>query len=614
MDDVPDYVISGLALAFLPVTLVAGLGLGAYQVGKVTSNEAKSWRKKSDTKAAEKALVKYIHTKTELIEANPKDAQAYIKRAMAFVLREDWAAAISDFWACIRLTPDDPRPYFDLALVYLVVNDRKAAERMYASSMEHLGPHHPKRMTMSGVDLPKKKPDPVISKKKDKSGKKEKISKKHDRPHFEFFELYQLRASNLYQIAIQPENTPHEQKDLLDKALEYITKAAEYYTSSKFGTYQKKGHLLSDMAIITYHQAFNPKTIRTYTHTIWKLVRLVLLGIQDPGSAFFMFKDLDFVWYFLIRDFDPVMKNCGYLDFPGFSTLDPYIFQQIERVYNYLQEIDTLGTTNELTEEYRCRCLYFLNRLNKEKNPEPLNPFKLPIIDRLHPECWDVKSYVGDFVGYIPCTFSTSKERWHYVTNHRPEWTGPIYDFKLSMDDGYSLSSNTLQFFNAGWDIKHGNFCLTCKDVSSPGGTYEYDFQRIEGDLYRGLITVVHENDEGVLPGCWCRCRAVIKPKELPLQAVHKWIVSLTRPRLTQPSSPRGGDPQEKLENALQSHTWSPIQLKRPKWCDQCKYHIKSWGLTTHLTCDVCHMLVHKTCASRVVCTCYQKPARLSLL
>lgn len=76
-----------------------------------------------------------INQYTQIIAADPTDAQAFYNRATTFTLLKDYARAIADYSQAITLNPKHARAYYNRALAYRSLGDYTRAISDYTQAI-----------------------------------------------------------------------------------------------------------------------------------------------------------------------------------------------------------------------------------------------------------------------------------------------------------------------------------------------------------------------------------------------------------------------------------------------------------------------------------------------
>ena len=82
---------------------------------------------------SEEALDKMLAETTAAIEANPEDAEAYVKRGTVYLVRREFDLSISDYNQAVLLHPDDAALHDYLGKAYLDSSDYSTARSEFES-------------------------------------------------------------------------------------------------------------------------------------------------------------------------------------------------------------------------------------------------------------------------------------------------------------------------------------------------------------------------------------------------------------------------------------------------------------------------------------------------
>lgn len=106
-----------------------------------------------------------------------------------------------------------------------------------------------------------------------------------------------------------------------------------------------------------YYSALSPRSLVDYYTGSWERAKLVLLGSQDPNSAFFAFRDADFVWQYFFRHMKRAMKSD--VRYPGFFPLDEAIIKKVEGAYSDFEKVPDF-LRSEGVRRVHNYCTYFI--------------------------------------------------------------------------------------------------------------------------------------------------------------------------------------------------------------------------------------------------------------
>eukprot|EP01126_Amoeba_proteus_P044566 TRINITY_DN4957_c0_g1_i10.p1 TRINITY_DN4957_c0_g1~~TRINITY_DN4957_c0_g1_i10.p1 ORF type:complete len:226 (-),score=36.77 TRINITY_DN4957_c0_g1_i10:1370-2047(-) len=196
------YIYAGVAIVFLPLTIITALGWGAVTVGDMAKKSAQeSWRtNKADItkKLIEHGLNKHLANLQMVLDKNPQNSQVRFQRAMAFFVKDDIVNAISDLQICFASGNINVELCFFLGLFYAKMDEVEEADKMFTTA-EHLL-RHPEEISLTRIS--------------------------DDGQQFEFrlWELYNCRALNLYQMAFRSNVPQRERTKQLNLALDGIVR------------------------------------------------------------------------------------------------------------------------------------------------------------------------------------------------------------------------------------------------------------------------------------------------------------------------------------------------------------------------------------------------------
>src|SRR5690349_6955184 len=108
-------------------THILALALATALVTSARADDMADCARNADHAAAMAACERVIADATKAIEATPKDAELFSRRALAHFAMKDMKAAVADYGEAIRLSPGDPSPLVNRAVAQFELDANDAA-------------------------------------------------------------------------------------------------------------------------------------------------------------------------------------------------------------------------------------------------------------------------------------------------------------------------------------------------------------------------------------------------------------------------------------------------------------------------------------------------------
>jgi len=575
------YVFVGAAVLFLPACVLALAALPfapfvwcGYKVS-VSAAESRiaQFAKSRLDKVQANALASHVVDLSNRIEATKTDPRQYFLRAMAFVVQQDWAAALKDFLTCLTYAPEqDCRLYYYIANVYTALGKPKDAEEYLSLAMDTIDHYKAAFVDFpAGVDVPQFNPDSIRNE----------------------------RAMNLYRLAWHPDvSINREQRDKYLRDALALKKSVRPMVAVNHDFYH-------ELAVMRYFSAFNSNTVRDYYTDSWTVGKQLMLAVNDPKSPLSVFKGHEYLRFFILRDFSNP-------NFPGFSVFDynaiSRVVTEANKAIQYLVQIDShpyfaVAVSSQV----------FL----KPENANPKNIFRSKFLHDVRLCRKIMPPHLQELCDNVPCKVEIVSKR---PRDSESEW------------DVWPTGSFKSQQPILGMPVVHDMLKLHCDALSSsnpgtmifdkPSQMYELHFDILKGSIqfelkrevrsadplkWKGTATLLRylPEHEAISPkpriGSGYDVEVKITP-QIKRSVIHDFYLSLTQPieMATKPENVMGGPISE-------THVWSKVRLMYPRHCQHCGHTIKSWGYADHSQCTLCDMLVHTRCEGAVINSCYHK-------